>query len=291
MKECLMRDGLEDDFGLLEVQNGILSIMKYIDSFCVSNDIRYCLMGGSALGAMRHGGFIPWDDDLDIFMTPDQYEKFRLCFNFSGDHEKYYLQEWGLSEGMVTIAKIRRNGTTYIEDSLKDWDIHHGFYVDIFILHNCPNGLLPRYWQFFWAKYVITKGLALRKHGRHKGLKGFLISFSSILPKRFLVKFALKQVYRYRYSDSKYYCNFLGKAGMSNGRYRKWYYEELVRMPFETLEFYVPVHLHEFLSDRFGDYMQIPSSDQIKWEQHCMEWDLNRQFKISDDYLDEKYLI
>ena len=59
MEECLMRNGLEDAFGLLEVQNGILSIMKYIDSFCVSNNIRYCLMGGSALGAMRHGGFIP----------------------------------------------------------------------------------------------------------------------------------------------------------------------------------------------------------------------------------------
>lgn len=291
MEEWLMRNGLEDKYGLIDVQNGILSIMKYVDSFCSENNIRYCLMGGSALGAMRHGGFIPWDDDLDIFMTPDQYEKFRFCFKDNGDQEHFYLQEWGLSDGMVTIAKIRKNGTTYIEESLKDWDIHHGFYIDIFILHNCPDGKLARYWQFFWAKYVITKGLALRKHGRHKGVKGFLISLSSLFPKRFLVHFALKQVYRYRNTEGAFYCNFLGKAGMSNGCYKKWYYENLVRVPFETLELYVPVHLHEFLSDRFGDYMQIPSMEQIKWEQHCMEWDLCKQFKITDSYNDEKYLI
>lgn len=291
MEEWLMRNGLEDKYGLIDVQNGILSIMKYVDSFCSENNIRYCLMGGSALGAMRHGGFIPWDDDLDIFMTPDQYEKFRFCFKDNGDQEHFYLQEWGLADGMVTIAKIRKNGTTYIEESLKDWDIHHGFYIDIFILHNCPDGKLARYWQFFWAKYVITKGLALRKHGRHKGVKGFLISLSSLFPKRFLVHFALKQVYRYRNTEGAFYCNFLGKAGMSNGCYKKWYYENLVRVPFETLELYVPVHLHEFLSDRFGDYLQIPSMEQIKWEQHCMEWDLCKQFKITDSYKDEKYLI
>ena len=72
-----MRSNLENEYGLLKLQDKILEIAVYIDKFCDEHGIDYCLMGGSALGAKRHGGFIPWDDDLDIFMTPDNYEKFR----------------------------------------------------------------------------------------------------------------------------------------------------------------------------------------------------------------------
>ena len=63
-----VRNDLEDSYGILKLQDKILEIMVYIDQFCKENDIKYFLMGGSALGAMRHKGFIPWDDDLDIFM-------------------------------------------------------------------------------------------------------------------------------------------------------------------------------------------------------------------------------
>ena len=137
-----MRSELEDKYGLLEVQDKILEIMVDVDKFCENHGIEYCLMGGSALGSKRHGGFIPWDDDLDIFMTPDNYEKFRKIFNMEGNKDKYYLQEWGLVDGMITIAKVRLNGTSYIEEAIKDWDIHQGVYIDIFILHTCPNNLL-----------------------------------------------------------------------------------------------------------------------------------------------------
>ena len=68
-----------------DVQMKILEVMKFIDKVCRKNDITYFIMGGTALGAVRHGGFIPWDDDLDIFMTPDQYEKFKLVFNKLND--------------------------------------------------------------------------------------------------------------------------------------------------------------------------------------------------------------
>ena len=117
-----MRDNLPDDYGIVRLQDKILEIAVYINDFCDKHGIDYCLMGGSALGAKRHQGFIPWDDDLDIFMTPDNYEKFRALFQSDGDHEKYYLQEYGLqNNGMVTVPKLRMNGTTYIEDLTKDW--------------------------------------------------------------------------------------------------------------------------------------------------------------------------
>lgn len=274
-----MRDNLNPQYGFLELQDKILEIAVYIDQVCKDNDINYRLMGGSALGAKRHGGFIPWDDDLDIFMTPDEYEKFRNVFNKTGNHKKYYLQEWGATDGMVTISKIRMNDTTYIEESLKDWDIHQGIYVDIFILHTCPNNRIQQMWQCLWAKYVIMKGLAIRGYNRRGGFLGFALKVMSHLPDKMWIKYGLKQVYKYRNRETNYYCNFMGKAVFKNGIYKKEYFEESEYAPFEKVNLKVPVKLHEFLSDRFGDYMVPPSPDRIKWEQHAESWEIDKDFR------------
>ena len=286
-----MRSDLKDDYGLLDIQDKILEIMVYVDQFCSERNIEYFLMGGSALGAKRHGGFIPWDDDLDIFMTPDNYEKFRSSFCKQGNKEKFYLQEWGSTDGMVTIAKVRLNGTSFIEKSLRTWDIHHGIYIDIFILHTCPNNRIAQLWQFFWGKYVITKGLALREQNRHGGVRGFVISIAKLLPERFLVKFALMQVYKYRNKKTNYYCNFLGKAVFKKGIYKRELFENPVNVPFETVNLKVSSNLHAFLSERFGDYMKVPSPERIKYEQHAESWDFEKQLRFSNEYRDEVNLI
>jgi len=296
MNFTYMRPNLPNEYGLLPVQDKILSIAVYLDQFCAKHGIEYCLMGGSALGAKRHGGFIPWDDDLDVFMTVPNYEKFRQAFEKDGDKTNYYLQEWGKSGGKVTTAKIRANGTTYVEESLKDWDIHQGIFVDIFILHNCPNNLVQQLWQFFWAKYVLAKGLALRPQGRHHGFKGLLVKIAALLPDKFLLNFALRQVYRYENKPSSFYCNFLGKAVFKKGIYKKEWFMNPVYAPFETVKLKVPGKLHEFLSERFGNYMRVPSAGQIKYEQHALIWKTDEDFRkslpqITDGFKDETKLI
>lgn len=292
MEYQYMRDGLDSKYGFLELQDKILEIAVYIDKLCRENDINYCLMGGSALGAKRHGGFIPWDDDLDVFMTPDNYEKFRKVFNENGDKEKYYLQEWGLTDGMVTISKIRLNNTSYIEESLKKWDIHHGIYVDIFILHTCPDNKLQQIHQCLWAKYVIMKGLAIRGYNRRGGFLGFALKVMSRMPDRLWVKHGLKQVYKYRNKKTNYFCNFMGKAVFKNAIYKREYFENPEYVPFEKAELKAPEKLHEFLSERFGDYMKPPSPERIKWEQHAESWDFDKPYFVGDGtYRDEVKLI
>lgn len=291
-----MRYNLEDKYGILVLQNKILEIAVYIEQFCTQHDIDYCLMGGSALGAKRHGGFIPWDDDLDIFMTPDNYEKFREKFVEFGDHEKFYLQEYGRTKkGHVTVPKLRMNGTTYLEDLTKDWDIHQGIFVDIFILHNCPNNKIKQLWQCFWAKCAVVKGMSMRGYDRQKGLRKFLLWLSKLLPRKLMVDFALRQVYRYRNEESDYYCNFLGKAVYKKGLYKKEWFNQTEYIPFEKTELRVPVGLHEFLTERFGDYMIPPSEERIKWEQHAWKWDTNNDFSVyvnqDRGFEDERYLV
>lgn len=291
-----MRDGLKDDYGILLLQDKILEIAVYIDKFCAEHDIDYCLMGGSALGAKRHGGFIPWDDDLDIFMTPDNYEKFREKFSEFGNHEKFYLQEYGKTKrGYVSVPKLRMNGTTYVEELTKDWKIHQGVFVDIFILHNCPNNKLKRRWQYFWAKCVVVKGMSMRHYNRQKGFRKFLLTIAKILPKKIMVDFALKQVYSFRNTKSDYYCNFLGKALYKNGTYKKDWFKKTESIPFEKISLLVPNGLHDFLTERFGDYMVLPDADRIKWEQHAMIWDTEKDFSDyfnkERSFSDEKYLV
>lgn len=291
-----MRDSLEDTYGILKLQDKIMEIAAYIDFFCERNNIDYCLMGGSALGAKRHGGFIPWDDDLDIFMTPDNYEKFRAAFMDYGDKEIFYLQEYGKTKkGYVSVPKLRMNGTTYIEKLLENKKVHQGIFVDIFILHNCPNAKISQLWQCFWAKCVVVKGMSMRGYDRQKGFRQFLISFAKILPKKVMVDFALSQVYRFRNRKSNYYCNFFGKAVFGKGLYKKEWFSETEPIPFEKVTLRAPRGLHEFLTERFGDYMIPPSAGRIKWEQHALKWDTEKDFSEyvnkERDFSDERYLV
>ena len=284
----LMRQDTSDDWGIKELQNVILNIAYDIDQFCQKHNITYRLLGGSALGAKRHGGFIPWDDDLDVFMTPDEYEQFREAFNKYGDKEKYYLQELGASKGKVITAKVRLNNSYFEEEIIKDWHVHQGIYVDIFILHICPNNMLLRRWQYMWAKYVIVKGLANKEYKRRGGAVYFMLKCMKILPKRFLLNFGLNQVYAFRHQKTDFYCNYLGKALMKNGTYKYEHFSTVKRVPFETIEMNVAGGLEQFLTDRFGDYMKAPSMERIKYEQHASKWALGEQYQY-EDKSDEKY--
>lgn len=291
-----MRDELKDSYGFIKLQDKILEIAVYIDKLCFANNIDYCLMGGSALGARRHKGFIPWDDDLDIFMTPDNYEKFRDVFRKTGDNKTFYLQEWGAVDGMITIAKLRMNGTTYIEKIIKDWDIHQGVFVDIFILHKCPKNIFSRIHQMLWAKYVIMKGLSIRGYNRRKNFLGLCLKILKIFPDKMFIRYGLKQVYKYRNKKTDLVCNFLGKAVYKNAIYESSFFIPTEYVAFEKTKLKVPTNLDKFLTIRFGDYMKIPSPERIKWEQHSYKWDVDKDFhdylsNCTFNYSDETKLI
>jgi len=280
MSKQLMRSNLQDEYGFIPLQNKILEIMVDVDKVCRKNNIEYFIMGGTALGTKRHGGFIPWDDDLDIYMTPRNYKRFLMCFEKLKNI--YVIQEHGKVDNMIQISKARMNGTTYIEPLYRDKDMHHGIFIDIFILHNCPNNILQQRIQYFWSKYIDVLNLAHRGYSRRKGAAGILIKFFKMLPENFLRKFAMKRVYKYDDKQTEYYCNFFGKARFKQGKYKKEIFGTPTDVNFETVKLFAPEKLHEFLKQRFGDYMKIPSPERIKWEQHAEAWDINKDFH---DYL------
>ena len=280
-----MNPSTPDDWNIKKLQDKILEIAVYVDKFCEENGIEYCLMGGSALGAIRHKGFIPWDDDLDFFMTPDNYEKFVKAFEERGDKSKFIVEPFGEFDNMVTLGKVRAKNTTLIEPSLTQYDISHCVYLDIFILHTCPNSKIKRVWQYVFAKYIVAKAQSTRDISRYGFGLRLALRILRCLPRRFMIKFALKQVYRFRNSKSDYYCNYLGKAKYKRGTYKKEWFESTKRVEFETVTLKVPTGVEEFLTERFGDYMKLPNTEQIKREQHADIWDTEKNYT---EYLEQK---
>ena len=111
-----------------------VSIVEDIDRICRDNGLKYYIIGGTLLGAVRHKGFIPWDDDIDLVMYRDDYNKF-ISIIQSEYSEKYFLQNFYTDKHYTRyIAKVRLNGTHLTESYLDNSKSHDGIYVDIFPL-------------------------------------------------------------------------------------------------------------------------------------------------------------
>lgn len=290
--EQLMRPEIPDDWGIKELQNCILYITKYIHDFCEGNGVQYCIMGGTALGAVRHGGFIPWDDDIDLFMTPNEYLKFRSLFNEKGDKERFYLQELGESNGKVVRAKMRLNNSTFLESSNSEYDIHHGVFVDIMLLHHFSDNWFAQKWMVFWQSYLELKALANRTYKKRGLLFYYALKPLSWLPKRFLLEYALKQIWRDKDRETQNFFHYYIGHPLRKSIYPTNLFTEYNLIDFETVKLRVPSGVKDYLSILFGDYMKIPDIKKIKWAQHTQKWSPNEPFekKGKGTFEAEKYL-
>ena len=262
-----------------EVQIKILDIMKFIDKLCRDNGIVYYIMGGTALGAIRHGGFIPWDDDLDIFMTPKEYAKFKEVFESVKD-ENFVLQEWKTTPNYLEYAKIRMNGTTFIEKHFLDRkDMHQGIYVDIMILHKVPNNRLIQKIVYFKSKFVTLYALSQRNWKPKSKGQALVLSSLKLLPCRWLAKQFYKHIYKYDDLEEKFkYCYWITPAKFKNGLFDASFFSETMDIPFEDTMLLGSKKIKEYLKYRYGDYMVLPSEEQRKAAVHAYIFDTKRNY-------------
>ncbi len=261
------------------VQQKILETAKYIDALCKKAKIEYFIMGGTALGAVRHGGFIPWDDDLDIFMTPKNYRKFKSAFN-KEKSEKFVLQEWETVPGYLEYAKVRMNGTTFIEHNfLRRRDIHQGIYVDIMILHKVKNNALIKKLTYLDSKFVTLVGLSERNWKPKSKAQSLILALLKILPKKFIAKRCYKRIYKYDDLKSNYsYCYWITPAKYKSGLFSADFFEKSIRIPFEDTTLSAPEKIKEYLTYRYGDYMKMPSAEQQKAAVHAEIFDTKKDY-------------
>ena len=242
----------------------ILSIIKDIDILCQKHNIPYYLLGGSCIGAIRHKGFIPWDDDLDIILTRENYNKLINVCKEELDPDKYYIQE-GLKDWPLAFSKIRLNGT-YLHEPEDEYasDNMHGIYIDIFPMDNVPDSKTKAILQYFFAKYYLCYLLGLRKYKSASFLKKLMIVAAYPLRNKILRKAIIKKIGKYNGEETKFLGFFFGRTRYRNSITPRSIYGTPLYVPFEDTLLPVPEHYHEYLTQLFGDYMKLPPENQRK---------------------------
>lgn len=272
--EWLIRKETTDEYGILKLQNVILNIMHDIDTLCRNNDIDYYIIGGTALGAVRHGGFIPWDDDLDIAMTRKNYDKFiQVCRN-QLDKKRYYFQE-EVIDWPLYFSKIRLKGT-YVDEYEGDISINkenRGVWVDIFPLDNVPDNKFYSCWWYICSKILIAYTLNKRGYNSATCIKKIAMSLSFPLKLNCIRHFFEHQIKRYNNKKTK----FIGGASMISRFHNAFVKSDVLGTPknisFETIELMAPQDIHVFLKFYFGDYMKLPPI-KARYGKHLINVDL-----------------
>ena len=226
----------------------LLRILDFFDAFCKQNDIRYWLSSGTCLGAVRHGGFIPWDDDIDVEMLRDDYLRFVEMFK---ENEDYVLQTYD-NDLFYTepFPKLRCKGSTISEGEFDEKYTHHGIFIDIFIMEPVP--LLPAViCHFFYGtmrhfSFKIKKSdkLLVLAYKTWKCFNGWFVKFN-----RLLFGFIKKDTLRHTY----------GVGLVKKVRKRDEIFP-LGSQEFEGKAFPVPGNYDMYLKRIYGDYMRIPEN-------------------------------
>ena len=184
---------LLDDKTLFDLQSRLMDLMQKVHSICVENDIHYTMMGGTLIGALRHQGFIPWDDDIDIGMPYEDYEKFvkivashkyeGLSFGIPGKTDDYYQ----------AFVKVFDTNTTLMENN-RTKSKPKGIFIDVFPITHVGNSKLQAYWNVrihrFWRDILTRKDLHLCQ-GLFILVEWIYIFLGKVIP----ANFAIKKIY------------------------------------------------------------------------------------------------
>lgn len=242
-------------------QNVMFQLLSEVDRICKKNNISYMLFAGTMLGAVRHQGFIPWDDDLDVIMLRPEYERFLKIAQSELEADSFFLQKEFSPHWPMFFSKLRRNGTACIERYIpKDPEQHQGVYIDIFPCDNLYGNKFLRKAQFLASKVVIAKSLDARGYLTDSLRKKLFILCCKLIPRKPLVFFAQhigkndsKMVHSFFSASSKYEKNVFP---------REWF-TETVNIPFEKGSFPVSTHYDELLTQLYGDYM-VPAPPESR---------------------------
>lgn len=258
-----------------EFQKEMLLNLKEFIRVCDKHNLRYFLVTGSALGAVRHQGFIPWDDDIDVAMPrPDAMKLLALKDEFKAP---YFLQHYKTDKGYAyPFMKLRNSNTTYIENNFAYHNINHGIWIDIFILDGMSktpklkNKLKNHlYWPLF---YLVFAANFYQKPRLKTFIPQILLYLVSILLLPFklgnwLIKAIDKSMARIKYDEAYLVGAYLLWGGNKEAMPKE-LYGKGKKVLFEGVEVMIPEKCDEYLTRRFGNYMELPPENKRYGHHH-----------------------
>ncbi len=243
-----------------EIREFQLKILDNVVEFCNENNIKYWLDCGTMLGAVRHHGFIPWDDDIDIGMLRTDYDKFIHSFN-KNKKGRYVLDCVEVNSNCrFPYAKVFDKETVLLERNIK-----LSINIDVFVYDNAPENGVKLRWMYFkrdvfnhlnawqWGNGVITKNIIKRL------IKAVISPSLKFFPRNFFCKLIIKNAKKYGNSDTKYIGHF---TSITKVLMEKDFVESFVKQPFEGKMYNIPMYYDEWLKRFYGDYMKLPPKEE-----------------------------
>lgn len=239
-----------------KIQFELLKILRSFVETCNVNNINYILAYGTLLGAIRHSGFIPWDDDIDIFMTRAEYKKLKQVFKVDNleildcDEDKKYP---------YLFPKIRKKDSILIEKSISNLNYNTGLYVDIFILDEVPSGKIK---EFFKKKRLLYNYKKYRLVTlNNSSINKIIRPLAFIAKKVFNLNKLIKKINRI-YSTEKNSTKYRDVSMPSSNFYLdKSFLNTTTEKEFCNLYCKVPLEFDELLKRFYGEYMQLPKPE------------------------------
>ncbi len=258
---------MQKQLSLEQIQFETLRIIKVIHKICVEQNLYYSLFYGSLIGAVRHKGFIPWDDDLDIVMPRSDYEKISEYFKI---HEKeLFPLKWFSYETVpdypYMIARVCN--TEFRMELENEKDCGMGTFVDIYPLDGAGNGNH----NFFYKKAWFYSSIYFSKSRLHyvpvKGfgkslIKKIAYGFSKCLSYQVIRNVLLRFSKKYDYESSEFVACMIWLVYGKKNVFRKSDFQDIMPVAFEDTELYVVKNYDSLLKAFYGDYMQLPPENE-----------------------------
>lgn len=254
-----LREQYNPDGSLLRIhQLRMFDMLKYLDKTCKKHNIKYWLCSGTLLGAVRHGGFIPWDDDVDIEMLREDFEKFAKVMR-DEPNANYVLQTHKTDPNYFAPYGKLRDLHSYIKEDNSN-DLHYkytGCYIDVFIIEPSSSKFLSQLGSMFWCKLLASSYKLGKMRSIYYPLVYAMIYHLIFPPLRFFSALGANKQYR---------------LALGSCFFKPRYYNDIFPLRtllFENIEFPVPGNYDSYLRNIYGDYNQLPNLNNL--EQHTVK--------------------
>lgn len=258
----------------------LLDILDIIDEVCKENDLHYSLYAGTLLGAVRHQGFIPWDDDLDICMPRDDYEKFIEKWN-NQDHPGYILQNKRNTPSFTqSFSKIRKDHTTFLQFEWEKDRYHTGIFVDIFPVDRCPSSYLQQH-LFRWRcmKYQLyTREFVPPKASLPTRMVSVILLALTTSKNRQAYRSRFENKLKILFSHSELPTVAIESMATINQTFPNDLLNDYEDLPFEGKKYKCFVQRDVYLTLKYGQYMQLPPEEERVWKHDHLIIDFDQNY-------------